>query len=129
MQVYRIENPILAFALTAVAGGTNFNQLAEEVRQAGGSVEQVSDSLARVMVGGGVYDLPIGYVLVFDIGSRLLSKEQFDSEYVVGKVGKAGGIDLGDLVARLDAVEAEVSKLTALATKTVNRARKVGGTS
>ena len=108
MQVFKIEKPILALALLAVAGGNNFKELSAEVAEAGGSAELVNDELARVKVNGREYELPIGYVLVFDGGSRLLSKAQFDVEYV--SVG-AGEFDLDDLVARLSKVETELGKL------------------
>lgn len=109
MQVFKIEKPILALALLAVAGGNNFDELSAEVSEAGGSAELINDELARVVVNGRTYELPIGYVLVFDGDSRLLSKAQFDVEYV--SVG-AGEFDLDDLVARLSKVETELGKLT-----------------
>ena len=107
MQVFKIKKPILALALLAVADGNNFKELSAEVSEAGGSVELINDELARVVVNGRTYELPIGYVLVFDGGSRLLSKAQFDVEYSVG----AGEFDLDDLVARLGKVETELGKL------------------
>lgn len=109
MQVFKIEKPILALALLAVADGNNFKELSAEVSEVGGSAELINDELARVIVNGRTYELPIGYVLVFDGGSRLLSKVQFDVEYV--SVG-AGEFDLDDLVARLSKVETELGKLT-----------------
>lgn len=108
MQVFKIEKPILALSLLAVADGNNFKELSAEVSEVGGSAELINDELARVAVNGRTYDLPIGYVLVMDGGSRLLSKAQFDVEYV--SVG-VSGFDLDDLVARLDKVETELSKL------------------
>ena len=108
MQVFKIEKPILALALLAAADGNNFKELSAEVSEVGGSAELVNDELARVVVNGRTYELPIGYVLVFDGGSRLLSKSQFDVEYV--SVG-AGEFDLDDLVARLNKVETELGKL------------------
>lgn len=109
MQVFKIEKPILALALLAVADGNNFKELSAEVSEVGGSAELVNDELARVVVNGRTYELPIGYVLVFDGDSRLLSKSQFDVEYV--SVG-AGEFDLDDLVARVGKLESEVGKLT-----------------
>lgn len=109
MQVFKIEKPILALALLAVADGNNFKELSAEVSEVGGSVELINDELARVVVNGRTYDLPIGYVLVLDGGSRLLSKAQFDMEYV--SVG-ASEFNLGDLAARLDKVETELGKLS-----------------
>ena len=108
MQVFKIEKPILALALLAVADGNNFEELSAEVAEVGGSVELINDELARVKVNGREYELPIGYVLVFDGDSRLLSKAQFDVEYV--SVG-ASEFDLDDLVARLGKVETELGKL------------------
>ena len=119
MQVFKIEKPILALALLAVAGGNNFKELSAEVAEVGGSAELINDELARVKVNGREYELPIGYVLVFDGGynrangsehigyGRLLGKAQFDVEYVSG----AGEFDLDDLVARLGKVETELGKL------------------
>lgn len=120
MQVFKIEKPILALALLAVADGNNFDELSAEVSEIGGSAELISDELARVIVKGRTYDLPIGYVLVFDGGynrangsehigyGRLLSKVQFDAEYI--SVGASGQVD--DLMARVAKLESEVGKLT-----------------
>ena len=120
MQVFKIEKPILALALLVAADGNNFEELSAEVAEVGGSVELIDDELARVKVNGREYELPIGYVLVFDGGynrangsehigyGRLLSKAQFDVEYV--SVG-ASEFDLDDLVARLGKVETELGKL------------------
>lgn len=108
MQVFKIEKPILALALLAVADGNNFDELSAEVSEIGGSAELINDELARVVVNGRTYDLPIGYVLVLDGGSRLLSKVQFDAEYV--SAGASGQVD--DLTARVAKLESEVGKLT-----------------
>ena len=108
MQVFKIEKPILALALLVAADGNNFEELSAEVAEVGGSAELINDELARVKVNGREYELPIGYVLVFDGDSRLLSKAQFDVEYV--SVG-ASEFDLDDLVARLGKVETELGKL------------------
>lgn len=108
MQVFKIEKPILALALLAVADGNNFDELSAEVSEIGGSAELINDELARVVVNGRTYDLPIGYVLVLDGGSRLLSKVQFDAEYV--SAGASGQVD--DLMARVAKLESEVGKLT-----------------
>lgn len=120
MQVFKIEKPILALALLSAADGNNFGELSAEVSEVGGSAELINDELARVKVNGREYELPIGYVLVFDGGhnrangsehigyGRLLGKAQFDVEYV--SVG-AGEFDLGAVVARLGKVETELGKL------------------
>ena len=56
MQVFKIEKPILAFALLAVADGNNFEELSAEVSaEVGGSVELINDELARVVVSGRTY--------------------------------------------------------------------------
>lgn len=107
MQVFKIEKPILAFALLGVAGGNNFKALSAEVSEVGGTAELINDELARVIVNGRTYELPIGYVLVFDGGSRLLSKAQFDIEYV-----SAAGGQVDDLVARVGKLETELGKLS-----------------
>ena len=91
MRVFKLEKPILALALLAVADGNNFEELSAEVSEVCGSAELINDELARVVVSGRTYELPIGYVLVLDGGSRLISKDQFDVEYV--SVG-AGEFDL-----------------------------------
>lgn len=110
MQVFKIEKPIFALALLAVADGNNFDELSTEVSEVGGSAELINDELARVKVNGREYELPIGYVLVFDGGSRLLSKAQFDVEYV--SVG-ASEFDLDALVVRSDKVSEQVDDLVA----------------
>ena len=110
MQVFKIEKPILALALLAVADGNNFKELSAEVSEVGGSAELVNDELARVVVNGRTYELPIGYVLVFDGDSRLLNKSQFDVEYV--SVG-AGEFDLDAVVVRADKASEQVDDLVA----------------
>ena len=110
MQVFKIEKPILALALLAVADGNNFKELSAEVSEVGGSAELINDELARVKVNGREYELPIGYVLVFDGDSRLLSKAQFDVEYV--SVG-AGEFDLDDVVLRTNKVSEQMNLLVA----------------
>ena len=114
MQVFKIEKPILALALLAVADGNNFKELSAEVSEVGGSAELINDELARVVVNGRTYDLPIGYVLVLDGGSRLLSKAQFDVEYV--SVG-AGEFDLDDVVLRTNKVSEQMNLLVARLSK------------
>ena len=116
MHVFKNEKPILALALLAVADGNNFKELSAEVSEVGGSVELINDELARVKVNEREYELPIGYVLVFDGGyGRLLSKAQFDAEYV--SMGTL--VDLDDLVARLGKVETELGKLAKADNETV----------
>ena len=111
MQVFKIEKPILAFALLAVADGNNFEEMSVEVSaEVGGSAELINDELARVIVSGRTYELPIGYVLVLDGGSRLISKAQFDVEYV--SVG-AGEFDLDDVVLRTNKVSEQMNLLVA----------------
>ena len=111
MQVFKIEKPILAFSLLAVADGNNFEELSAEVSaEVGGSAELINDELARVVVSGRTYELPIGYVLVLDGGSRLISKAQFDVEYV--SVG-AGEFDLDDVVLRTNKVSEQMNLLVA----------------
>ena len=110
MQVFKIEKPILALALLAVADGNNFEELSAEVSEVGGSAELINDELARVVVSGRTYELPIGYVLVLDGGSRLISKAQFDVEYV--SVG-AGEFDLDDVVLRTNKVSEQMNLLVA----------------
>ena len=122
MQVFKIEKPILALALLSVADGNNFGELSAEVSEVGGSAELINDELARVKVNGREYELPIGYVLVFDGGhnrangsehigyGRLLGKAQFDVEYV--SVG-AGEFDLDAVVVRADKVSEQVDDLVA----------------
>ena len=115
MQVFKIEKPILAFALLAVADGNNFEELSAEVSaEVGGSAELINDVLARVVVSGRTYELPIGYVLVLDGGSRLISKAQFDAEYV--SVG-AGEFDLDDVVLRTNKVSEQMNLLVARLSK------------
>ena len=114
MQVFKIEKPILSLALLAVADGNNFKELSAEVSEVGGSAELINDELARVVVNGRTYDLPIGYVLVLDGGSRLLSKAQFDVEYV--SVG-AGEFDLDDVVLRTNKVSEQMNLLVARLSK------------
>ena len=114
MQVFKIEKPILALALLAVADGNNFNELSAEVSEVGGSAELINDELARVVVSGRTYELPIGYVLVLDGCSRLISKAQFDVEYV--SVG-AGEFDLDDVVLRTNKVSEQMNLLAARLSK------------
>lgn len=109
MQVFKTTKPILALALLATVAGNNFGELSSEVSEVGGTAELINDGLARVNVNGRTYDLPIGYVLVFDSGhGRLISKERFADEYVSVDTSS---FDLDDLVARIEKVESELDKL------------------
>ena len=108
MQVFKVEKPILAFVLVVTDDGNNFKELSKEVKEVGGSAELIHDGLARIVVNGRTYDLPIGYALVLDGGGRLLSKQQFDTEYASADVD---GFALDDLLARLNKVETQISKL------------------
>lgn len=129
MQVFKARKPITAFEFVASSGGSNYKELAAEVEKLGGFVEHVDDVLVYIHFNARKYALPINYVLVFDGGSRVISKRQFDEEYVSMKDDAA---DLSDLSARLEAVEAELSKLTkpkAKAKKSSDDATDTNGTS
>lgn len=114
MQVFKARKPILAFAFVAASGGSNFKALVAEVEKSGGYVDRVDDVLVYIHINTRKYALPINCVLVFDGSSRVISKRQFDEEYVVVNDDTS---DLSDLSARLEAVEAELSKLTKPKTK------------
>lgn len=109
MQVFKRENPILAFVFTANESGNNFAELENEVIEAGGSADLVNDGLVRVSVKGRTYDLPIGYVLVLDGGSsRLITREQFEHDYVAADLD---GLDIDELFERVGKLEVELGKL------------------
>lgn len=107
MLVFKVDKPITALSFVATANGNNFSELSAEVVAIGGTAELVHDGLARVVVGGRSYNLPIGYVVVLGDDNRLLSKEQFELEYV-----QADSVDVKALVARITKLETALNKLT-----------------
>ena len=120
MQVFKIEQPLVAFKFVATNKGNNFDELSADVVAAGGTVEQLGDALVVVRGVGAEVRLPLGFGVVYDGGVvKVMSVDVLDSQYVVG----AGEFDLDDLVARLEKVEKAVAsgkcRSTGKAEKTV----------
>ena len=106
MQVFKIEQPLVAFKFVATDKGNNFDELSADVVAAGGTVEQLGDALALVRGVGAEVRLPLGFGVVYDGGvGKVMPVDVLDSQYVVG----AGEFDLDDLVARLEKVEKAVA--------------------
>ena len=107
MQVFKIEQPLVAFKFVATDKGNNFDELSADVVAAGGTVEQLGDALVAVRGVGAEVQLPLGFGVVYDGGVvKVMSVDVLDSQYVA--VG-AGELDLDDLVARLEKVEKAVA--------------------
>ena len=95
MQVFKIEQPLVAFKFVATDKGNNFDELSADVVAAGGTVEQLGDALARVRDVGAEVRLPLGFGVVYDGGvAKVLPAHVLDSQYVEARVGE----DLDDLV-------------------------------
>ena len=108
MQVFKIEQPLVAFKFVATGKGNNFAELSAEVKAVGGTVEQLGDTLVVVRGVGVEVQLPIGFGVVYDGGAgKVMPVDVLDSQYVA--VGAVNGIDLDDLVARLEKVEKAVA--------------------
>ena len=107
MQVFKIEQPLVAFKFVATDKGNNFDELSADVVAAGGTVEQLGDALIAVRGVGAEVRLPLGFGVVYDGGvGKVMPVGVLDSQYVA--VG-AGEFDLDDLVARLEKVEKAVA--------------------
>ena len=106
MQVFKIEQPLVAFKFVATDKGNNFDELSADVVAAGGTAEQLGDALALVRGVGAEVRLPLGFGVVYDGGvAKVLPAHVLDSQYVEARAGE----DLDDLVARLEKVEKAVA--------------------
>ena len=106
MQVFKIEQPLVAFKFVATDKGNNFDELSADVVAAGGTAEQLGDALAQVRGVGAEVRLPLGFGGVYDGGvAKVLPAHVLDSQYVEARAGE----DLDDLVARLEKVEKAVA--------------------
>ena len=107
MQVFKIEQPLVAFKFVATDKGNNFDELSADVVAAGGTAEQLGDALVQVRGVGAEVRLPLGFGVVYDGGvAKVLPAHVLDSQYVEARVGE---FDLDDLVARLEKVEKAVA--------------------
>lgn len=106
MQVFKIEQPLVAFKFVATDKGNNFDELSADVVAAGGTAEQLGDALVQVRGVGAEVRLPLGFGVVYDGGvAKVLPAHVLDSQYVEARAGE----DLDDLVARLEKVEKAVA--------------------
>ena len=106
MQVFKIEQPLVAFKFVATDKGNNFDELSADVVAAGGTAEQLGDALAQVRGVGAEVRLPLGFGVVYDGGvAKVLPAHVLDSQ----QVEAGAGDDLDDLVARLEKVEKAVA--------------------
>lgn len=106
MQVFKIEQPLVAFKFVATDKGNNFGELSADVVAAGGTAEQLGDALVAVRGVGAEVRLPLGFGVVYDGGvGKVLPAHVLDSQYVEARAGE----DLDDLVARLEKVEKAVA--------------------
>ena len=121
MQVFKIEQPLVAFKFVATDKGNNFDELSADVVAVGGTVEQLGDALALVRGVGAEVQLPLGFGVVYDGVGKVMPVDVLDSQYVA--VG-AGEFDLDDLVARLEKVEKAVASGKGRAT---GKAEKTAG--
>ena len=108
MQVFKIEQPLVAFKFVATDKGNNFDELSADVVAAGGTSEQLVDSLVAIRGIGAEVRLPLGFGVVYDGGvAKVLPAHVLDSQYVEARAGEFG---LDDLVARLEKVEKAVAE-------------------
>ena len=122
MQVFKIEQPLVAFKFVATDKGNNFDELSADVVAVGGTVEQLGDALAMVRGVGAEVQLPLGFGVVYDGGvGKVMPVDVLDSQYVAVE---AVGFDLDDLVARLEKVEKTVASGKGRAT---GKAEKTAG--
>lgn len=106
MQVFKIEQPLVAFKFVATDKGNNFGELSADVVAVGGTVEQLGDALVAVRGVGVEVRLPLGFGVVYDGGvGKVMPAHVLDSQYVEARAGE----DLDDLVARLEKVEKAVA--------------------
>ncbi len=106
MQVFKIEQPLVAFKFVATDKGNNFDELSADVVAAGGTAEQLGDALAAVRGVGAEVQLPLGFGVVYDGGvGKVLPAHMLDSQYVEALAGDY----LDYLVARLEKVEKAVA--------------------
>ena len=121
MQVFKIEQPLVAFKFVATDKGNNFDELSADVVAAGGTVEQLGDALVAVRGVGAEVQLPLGFGVVYDGVGKVMPVDVLDSQYVAVE---AVGFDLDDLVARLEKVEKVVASGKGRAT---GKAEKTAG--
>ena len=122
MQVFKIEQPLVAFKFVATDKGNNFDELSADVVAVGGTVEQLGDALVAVRGVGTEVQLPLGFGVVYDGGvGKVMPVDVLDSQYVAVE---AVGFDLDDLVARLEKVEKVVASGKGRAT---SKAEKTAG--
>ena len=120
MQVFKIEQPLMAFKFVATDKGNNFGELSADVGEAGGTSEQLADGLIAIRGIGAEVRLPLGFGVVYDGGVRVMPIDVLDSQYV-----SAGSrVDMDDLVARLEKVEKAVAGGKGRAT---GKSEKAGG--
>ena len=142
MQVFKIEQPLVAFKFVATDKGNNFDELSADVMAAGGTVEQLGDALVVVRGVGAEVQLPLGFGVVYDGGvGKVMPVDVLDSQYVgavsgdfvLGEFGPgefvsgafvAGEFDLDDLMARLEKVEKTV---VGCKSRTTGKAEKAAG--
>ena len=108
MQVFKIEQPLMAFKFVATDKGNNFDELSADVVAAGGTSEQLVDALVAIRGIGAEVRLPLGFGVVYDGGvGKVMPVDVLDSQYVEARAGEFG---LDDLVARLEKVEKAVAE-------------------
>ena len=108
MQVFKIEQPLMAFKFVATDKGNNFDELSADVVAAGGTSEQLVDTLVAIRGIGAEVRLPLGFGVVYDGGvGKVMPVDVLDSQYVEARAGEFG---LDDLVARLEKVEKAVAE-------------------
>ena len=122
MQVFKIEQLLVAFKFVATDKGNNFDELSADVVAAGGTVEQLGDALVQVRGVGAEVQLPLGFGVVYDGGvGKVMPVDVLDSQYVEGVSGE---FVLDDLVARLEKVEKTVAGCKS---RTTGKAEKAAG--
>lgn len=126
MRALKVEKAMLAFTFFIVDGKDSFDYLEDDVKQAGGTVERVSDNLAIIKIGGADYALPLGFAVIINGGvGKILSQEVFDNEYVC--VVDTDELAMNNIAERLASIESKLADLSKLVSTTKSRGKVKDG--
>lgn len=128
MKALKTEKAMLAFTFFIIDGEDSFDYLEDDVKQAGGTVERVSDNLAIVKIGGADYALPLGFAVIINGGvGKIVSQEVFDNEYVC--VVDTDELAMNNIAERLTSIESKLADLSKLVSTTKSRGKVKDGVS
>lgn len=103
MQVFKKQQPLVAFKFVANGKGNNFDALSADVTANGGTAELIGDNLVAIRGVGTDVTLPIGFAVVFSGGiGKIINVNSFDTEY---EELSDAPFDLDGLVVRVEKLE------------------------